>query len=82
MIASPRDGSPLQQRGACDMTLKSEDRDTTISDIHQTRRRIAEKFGHDLSAIVEDAKNRQASSGHTIWRPSPKPSTGPESAAS
>jgi hypothetical protein len=63
------------------MTLKPENHDTTISDIHQTRRRIAEKFGHDLIAIVEDAKNRQASSGHTIWRPSSKPSTGLEPAA-
>ena len=36
------------------MTLKPKDRHTTISDIHQTRRRIAEKFGHDLNEIVED----------------------------
>ena len=40
------------------MTLKPTDHDTTISDIHQTRRRIAEKFGYDLIAIVEDAKNK------------------------
>jgi hypothetical protein len=32
------------------MTQKSPDRDTTIEDIHATRRRIAEKFGHDLAA--------------------------------
>jgi len=56
------------------MTQKSPDRDTTIEDIHATRRRIAEKFGHDLAAIVEDARNRQAASGHEIWRPKPKPS--------
>ena len=56
------------------MTQKSPDRDTTIEDIHATRRRIAEKFGHDLAAIVEDARKRQATSGHEIWRPKPKPS--------
>jgi hypothetical protein len=56
------------------MTQKPSDRDTTIEDIHRTRRRIAEKFGHDLAAIVEDAKQRQASSGHEIWKPQPKSS--------
>jgi len=56
------------------MTQKSPDRDTTIEDIHATRRRIAEKFGHDLAAIVQDAQQRQATSGHEIWRPKPKPS--------
>jgi hypothetical protein len=56
------------------MTQKSPDRDTTIEDIHPTRRRIAEKFGHDLAAIVEDAKQRQAASGHEIWQPKPKSS--------
>ena len=56
------------------MTQKSPDRDTTIEDIHATRRRIAEKFGHDLAAIVQDAQKRQASSGHEIWRPTPTPS--------
>ncbi len=56
------------------MTQKSPDRDTTIEDIHATRRRIAEKFGHDLAAIVEDARKRQAASGYEIWRPKPKPS--------
>ena len=56
------------------MTQKSPDRDTKIEDIHATRRRIAEKFGHDLAAIVQDAQQRQATSGHEIWRPKPKPS--------
>jgi len=56
------------------MTQKSPDRDTTIEDIHATRRRIAEEFGHDLAAIIQDAQKRQATSGHEIWRPKPKPS--------
>jgi len=64
------------------MTQPVPDRDTTIEDIHRTRRRIAEKFGGDLSAILGDAKKRQESSGHTIWRRSSKPSTGLESPAS
>lgn len=62
------------------MTQKSPDRDTTIEDIHATRRRIAEKFGHDLAAMVQDAQKRQATSGHEIWRPKQKPSaTSPNS---
>jgi len=61
------------------MTQKPSDRDTTIEDIHRTRRRIAEKFGHDITAIVEDAKQRQATSGHEIWKPQPKPSPAPSS---
>lgn len=56
------------------MTQKSPDRDTTIEEIHATRRRIAEKFAYDLAAIVEDAKKRQGTSGHEIWRPKPKTS--------
>ena len=44
------------------MTQQSPDGDTTSEDIHANRRRIAEKFGHDLAAIVEDAKKRQATS--------------------
>ena len=40
--------------------------------IHATRRRIAEKFGHDLAAIIEDAHKRQAASGREIWRLKPK----------
>ena len=61
------------------MTQTPSDRDTTIEDIHRTRRRIAEKFGHDLAAIVEDAKQRQATSGHEIWKPQPRSSTAPSS---
>lgn len=56
------------------MTQKSRDRDTTIEDIYATRRRIAEKFGYDLAAIVQDAQKGQATSGHEIWRPKSKPS--------
>jgi hypothetical protein len=61
------------------MTQESPDRDTTTEDIHATRRRIAEQFGHNLAAIVEDAKKRQATSGHEIWRPKTKFSAAPPS---
>jgi hypothetical protein len=59
------------------MTQKPTDRDTTIEEIHRTRRRIAEKFGHDLAAIVEDAKKRQGTSGHEIWKAKPQSSATP-----
>ena len=59
------------------MTQKPTDRDTTIEEIHRTRRRIAEEFGHDLAAIVEDAKKRQATSGHEIWKAKPKSADAP-----
>lgn len=55
------------------MTQSAPDRDSIIEDIHRTRRRIAEKFGGDLLAILEDAKRRQATSGREIWRPKAKP---------
>jgi hypothetical protein len=55
------------------MTQTPSERDTTIEDIHRTRRRIAEKFGGDLKAILEDAQKRQAASGREIWRPKAKP---------
>jgi hypothetical protein len=56
------------------MTQNSPERDTVIQDIHATRQRIAEKFGNDLAAIIEDAEQRQAASGHEIWQPKPKSS--------
>jgi len=55
------------------MTQTPSERDTTIEDIHRTRRRIAEKFGGDLKAILEDAQKRQATSGREIWQPKAKP---------
>jgi hypothetical protein len=43
------------------------DRDTTIDEIHQTRERMAEKFGGDVAAIIQDAQKRQAASGRAVW---------------
>jgi hypothetical protein len=50
------------------MDILPEDRDTTIEDIHRTRRAIAEKFGGDITAILEDARKRQEASGRPIWK--------------
>ncbi len=55
------------------MTLrKKNDRDATIEEIHRTRERMADKFGGDIAAILEDARRRQAASGRPVWHgPSP-----------
>jgi hypothetical protein len=50
------------------MTPKTTNRDTTIDEIHQTRQRMAEKFGYDITAILEDAWKRQEASGRAIWQ--------------
>ena len=42
--------------------------DTTIKEIHRTREKMADKFGGDIDAILEDARKRQAASGHPVWR--------------
>jgi hypothetical protein len=47
-------------------------RDTIVEEIHRTRVRMAEKFGGDLAAILEDARKRQEASGRAVWqRPAP-----------
>ncbi|MBW3600674.1 MAG: hypothetical protein KY475_25850 [Planctomycetes bacterium] len=51
------------------------DVDTTIDDIHRTRERLAEKFGGDIKAILEDARQRQAASGRPIWQGTPTTET-------
>lgn len=43
-------------------------RDTTIDEIHHTRQLMAEKFGGDLAAILEDARKRQEASGRAVWQ--------------
>lgn len=47
--------------------IRKTDVDTTIDDIHRTRERLAKKFNGDIKAILEDARRRQAASGHPIW---------------
>lgn len=43
--------------------------DPILEEIHQTRRKISERFGGDLRAILDDARERQAVSGRPIWSP-------------
>lgn len=60
--------------------------DSTIEEIHQTRRAISDRFGGDVAAIAEDAARRLAASNRPIWQPQddeqthpPEPATGPVS---
>ena len=58
------------------MIPKTSNRDTIIDEIHRTRERMAEKFGGDIAAILEDAQKRQTASGRAVWQsPSSKPPT-------
>ncbi len=50
------------------MTEETTNRDTTIDEIHRTRERMAEKFGGDIAAILEDARKRQEASGRAVWQ--------------
>ena len=43
--------------------LKTSSGDTIIDAIHRTRQQMAEKFGGDIAAILEDARKRQEASG-------------------
>ena len=44
------------------------EKDTIIQEIHETRRRISEKFAGDVAAILEDARKRQEASGRPLWQ--------------
>ncbi len=46
----------------------TKNRDPILEEIHQTRQRISEKFGGDIDAILDDARQRQAASGHPTWK--------------
>ena len=49
------------------MTPKTTNRDSILDEIHGTRERIAEKFGGDIAAILDDARKRQEASGAVVW---------------
>lgn len=49
------------------MTQKKSD--STIDEIHRTRREISDRFGGDVFAIAEDAARRQAASNRPVWQP-------------
>jgi hypothetical protein len=50
------------------MPEKTTNRDTIIDEIHRIRERMAEKFGGDAAAILEDARKRQEASGRADWQ--------------
>ena len=43
--------------------------DPVIDEIHRVRREIADKFGEDFAAMLEDARRRQESSVRPTWQP-------------
>lgn len=47
---------------------QTNDGDTIIDEIHRTRQQIADKFDGDISAILDDARKRQAASGRPVWQ--------------
>lgn len=44
------------------------DGDKIIDEIHRTRRQIADKFDGDITAILDDARKRQATAGRPVWQ--------------
>jgi len=50
------------------MIQKTTSRDPIIDEIHRTRERMAEKFGGDIAAILDDARKRQEASGRAVWQ--------------
>jgi len=43
--------------------------DPIIEEIHETRRKIAQRFDCDAHRISEDARRRQALDGRPVWQP-------------
>ena len=50
------------------MAQKKNSIDETIDEIHRTREQMADKFGGNIDAILEDARKRQAASGRLVWQ--------------
>jgi hypothetical protein len=55
--------------------------ESTIDEIHRTRRDISDRFGGDILAIAEDAARRQAASNRPVWQPKHDEPTNPREAA-
>jgi hypothetical protein len=51
------------------MIQKQTTTDPVLDEIHRTRREISERFGGDLHAMLDDARERQAASGRPVWSP-------------
>lgn len=48
--------------------IQTNETDTIIDEIHQTRRELADRFGGNIAAMLEDARQRQAASGRPVWQ--------------
>ena len=55
--------------------------ESPIDEIHRIRREISDRFGGDISAIADDAAQRQAASGRPVWQPKSTNKTMPPSGA-
>lgn len=49
------------------------DKDTIVAEVRQAREALAERFNHDLRAMIEDARKRQAIGGRRVVSFPPKP---------
>ena len=47
-------------------------RDPIVDEVRAVREKLAAKFNFDVRAIGEDARKRQAKSGHRVISPRPK----------
>jgi hypothetical protein len=58
--------------------MKRKTTDSTIEEIHRTRREISDRFEGDVFAIAEDAARRQAASNRPVWTPKHHEQTHPK----
>jgi hypothetical protein len=47
--------------------------DTIIAEVRQTRDELAQRFNYDLQAIIQDARERQATGGRSVVTFPPRP---------
>jgi hypothetical protein len=41
-------------------------KDPIVEEVHRARRKLVERFDHDLDAICADARERETTSGHPV----------------
>jgi hypothetical protein len=51
--------------------------DTIVAEVRQAREALAKRFNYDLRAMVQDAKNRQATGGRRVVSFPPNPAKAP-----
>lgn len=47
--------------------------DPILAQVRRAREELAQRFNYDLRAMIQDAKDRQATSGHRVVLFPPKP---------